>query len=255
MTYQPSPLPDEEKPAPKVAPPQYGLNDLLALENKDNYSAFGKMIPSKKPTEPKYGFGKATRDKQGKVFQSKVLVKQQFLGKTGPAPIYEVTDKFKYDKAPGWNVQKGPERNTLDTKPKYEHYLGDIEIERNVDVHNADLKRRKRAQSAKFGTASRFPGAPNSLRTPGPIYNPGFDPKRPTSSKYSFGFRREIPGYSPLANMSGTQGRLVGPSTYFRGNKMPLSSRLGSAPAHKFPEGLRTKARYGSGACVEAYED
>lgn len=64
----------------KVVQPQYGLNDLMAIENQDHYSSFGKMILSKKPTVPKYGFGKATREKQEKVYLSKQLVKQQFLG-------------------------------------------------------------------------------------------------------------------------------------------------------------------------------
>jgi len=71
---------DEERPMPKVVQPQYGLNDLAALDDKDHYSGFGKMILSKKPTEPKYGFGKAIREKQEKVYQSKQLVKTQFIG-------------------------------------------------------------------------------------------------------------------------------------------------------------------------------
>lgn len=72
----------EEGVAPvKVVQPQYGINDLMAIENQDHYSGFGKMVLSKVPTNPKYGFGKAIREKQEKVYQSKVLVKQQFLGK------------------------------------------------------------------------------------------------------------------------------------------------------------------------------
>lgn len=64
----------------KVVQPQYGMNDLLAMDMKDNYSGFGKMIPSKLQTEPIYGFGRSTRSKQEKVYQSKQLVKNQFLG-------------------------------------------------------------------------------------------------------------------------------------------------------------------------------
>ena len=71
---------DQNVQVQKVVQPQYGLNDLMAIENQDHYSGFGKMILSKKPSNPKFGFGKATREKQEKVFQSKQLVKQQLLG-------------------------------------------------------------------------------------------------------------------------------------------------------------------------------
>ena len=71
----------EDGPAPvKVVPPQFGLNDLMAIENQDHYSGFGKMVLSKLATNAKYGFGKAIREKQEKVYQSKALVKQQFMG-------------------------------------------------------------------------------------------------------------------------------------------------------------------------------
>jgi hypothetical protein len=38
------------------------------------------MVPSKLTSEPIFGFGRSTRDEQEKVFQSKQLVKNQFLG-------------------------------------------------------------------------------------------------------------------------------------------------------------------------------
>lgn len=71
---------EEQKAPPPVVPPKFGLNDLLSRENGDRYSGFGKMTLSKVPTEPKYGFGKATRAAQQKVYQSKQLIKNQFLG-------------------------------------------------------------------------------------------------------------------------------------------------------------------------------
>ena len=69
------------------------------------------MINSNKQTAPKYGFGTADRKKQAKVFQSKELSKTAFIGnfkilflgdfkiqigKTGPGPNYNITDKYSY---------------------------------------------------------------------------------------------------------------------------------------------------------------
>tara|TARA_B110000503_G_scaffold62855_1_gene99475 strand:+ start:100 stop:213 length:114 start_codon:yes stop_codon:yes gene_type:complete len=34
--------------------------------------------------------------------------------------------------------------------------------------------------------------------TPGPQYNPGIKPEVPNSDKYSFGYRRDYPGFSCL---------------------------------------------------------
>jgi len=122
-----------------------------------------------------------------------------------------------------------------------------------MDVHNADLKRRQRPASAKFGSEKRFKDDPKALRTPGPIYNPPLNPKRPQSAKYSFGFRRERPGESPIAPMIGTTP-IVGPSTYFKSNRFPYSSKNIMAPAHAIPKELKLKELTGK-TISETYED
>lgn len=65
------------------------------------------MVPSKKPTAPKYGFGTSTREGQENVYQSKSLVKQQFIGKNSadiPRGYHheKAENKFKYKVDPAW---------------------------------------------------------------------------------------------------------------------------------------------------------
>lgn len=110
-----------------------------------------------------------------------------------------------------------------------------------------------RPASAKFGNERRFRGGSKYNDTPGPVYNPRFDPKRPESSKYSFGYRREVPGYSPIVAVIGTNP-IVGPTTYFRNNRLPLTSRIQSAPAHAVPKELKFKNKTGK-TNSETYEE
>ena len=73
---------DKEEQEKKPEPPKtYALRDIVDFEKSDAYSSIGKMILSHKPTAEKYGFGTASREKQQKVYQSKELVKAQFIGR------------------------------------------------------------------------------------------------------------------------------------------------------------------------------
>lgn len=71
---------DEDKPKKVVQPKIYTMDDIQQLSHVDHYSAFGKMQVSQKPTEPNIGFGRGTREKREKVFQSKENMKA-FLGR------------------------------------------------------------------------------------------------------------------------------------------------------------------------------
>jgi len=66
----------------KKQQPQINLEDI-SIETQNYYSSLGKMVQSNKPTAAKYGFGSSTRKAQQKVYQSKQLVKSQFIGKSG----------------------------------------------------------------------------------------------------------------------------------------------------------------------------
>lgn len=57
----------------------------------------------------------------------------------------------------------------------------------------------------KIGLESRFPNDPKRHKgTPGPQYNPSLRHEIPNSSKYTFGFKREIAGFSPLVACAST---------------------------------------------------
>jgi len=61
---------------------------------------------------------------------------------------------------------------------------------------------------------SRFPNDPKRHKaTPGPQYNPPHRQDVKNPEKYSFGFRREIQGASPLVANSSTP-YIVGPGSY-----------------------------------------
>ena len=94
---------DEEQKKKAPSPPKtYTIKDVVDFENDQIYSGFGQMHMSQKATAPKYGFGKAGRDKQQKVYQSKAQCKSQFIGKVSPGPCFEGTDFYDYNKAPEW---------------------------------------------------------------------------------------------------------------------------------------------------------
>lgn len=89
----------------------------------------------------------------------------------------------------------------------------------------------------RFGTAKRFlPGVGEIRGTPGPKYNPNLKPEIPNTEKFSFGFRRDVPGYSVLKPCIST-GITVGPGSYHRKNPVaPNTSQQQNQPSHKFPE-------------------
>ncbi|EAS00318.1 sperm-tail PG-rich repeat protein (macronuclear) [Tetrahymena thermophila SB210] len=223
---------EEEQAPPKI----YTYIDLLKFENPEIYSSFGKMRLSHKTTAPKYGFGTADRNKQAKVFQNKELAKTNFAGKSSPGPAYDVrdTDYFTYQKAPKWKI--GSEvRNTLNTGSKHDFYLRkDVDF----DPLEADIFRRPKAPTVRIGLELRFPNDPKRHKgTPGPQYNPTLRHEIPNPPKFSFGFRREIQGFSPLVANSSTP-QLVGPGSYIQKN-VPNTSKIRNEPKWSFPNAER----------------
>merc|ERR1711862_372545 len=90
--------------------------------------------------------------------------------------------------------------------------------------------------------------------TPGPKYNPSLKPEIPNSEKFSFGYRRDVPGYSVLKPCIST-GSTVGPGAYNRKN--PVGSNTScqrNAPSHKFPEHMRFMDGNKNKALNETYE-
>jgi len=190
----------------------YTYDDLANFQDSNPYTSIGKMKVSSKPTAPAFGFGTASRQQQGKIFQSKELSKTQFLGKTSPGPNYEVrhTDKYYYTNDPTWTFG-GEVRNTLNTGAKFAYYnRKDVDFDPVV----ADNTRRWTTGTAKIGLENRFMESTQKNKgTPGPEYNPGEKPEIPIAPLYSFGVRRAIPGFDPLAP-NGSTPTIVGPGSY-----------------------------------------
>jgi hypothetical protein len=92
----------------------------------------------------------------------------------------------------------------------------------------------------RFGTSKRFlPGVGESRGTPGPKYNPNLRPEVANPEKYSFGFRRELAGYSVLNPLIAT-GIDVGPGKYHTKNPVaPNTSQQPNQPVASFPEHMR----------------
>ena len=81
----------------------------------------------------------------------------------------------------------------------------------------------------KYFYKIQFPNDPKRQKgTPGPEYNPSLKHEIPAPAKYSFGFRRQTQGESPLANNACT-GEGVGPGSYLR-LQIPLTSDVGKNP-------------------------
>lgn len=129
----------------------YAFKDIAVLENPQVYSSLGKMANSTKRTEPMHGFGTSTRNNMDKIFTSKQLLKTQFLGKTGPGPIYNPTIDSCKDKAPEWSFGTDI-RNSLNIKEKYDHYRI---LDKFSDPNAADLKRRPNPKACKFRAGNR----------------------------------------------------------------------------------------------------
>lgn len=70
---------EDEKPKQALKQRVYTVADMRDLRKKDDYSGFGNMQLSYLPSEPVVNFGRETRDKRAKVYQSKENMKA-FLG-------------------------------------------------------------------------------------------------------------------------------------------------------------------------------
>lgn len=129
----------------------YAAKDFIILENPQVYSSIGKMVDSKKKTEPMFGFGTSDRQKMEKVFATKQLSKTQFLGKIGPGPVYDPKFDTCVSKPPEWTFGTDI-RNALNIKEKYDHYRI---IDKYSDTNTADLKRRPECKGVKFRVGNR----------------------------------------------------------------------------------------------------
>lgn len=241
---------DKKKELP-VAPETYTMRDLIDFEDGDTYSAFGRMNISTKPTAAKYGFGKAHRNDGEKVYFSKKHCKAQFLGKTSKGPNFEGTDRFAYNKAPGWVMGKNP-RNTLDIKQPYVYYN---RFDGTSNPVRSDKNRRPRSAQVIIGTEGRQkPSIDETKGVPGPKYDPGFNQQVANTVKSSFGYRRDVPGQSAL-NQCISTGYTVGPGSYFRYSVVaPNTSRQRNSAACKFPEKKRFGDQYKRFVKNETYE-
>jgi len=113
-------------------------------------------------------------------------------------------------------------RNTLNTGPKHDFYLRkDIDF----DPLEADKSRKPKDPTIRIGLESRFPNDPKRHKgTPGPQYNPSLRHEIPNSNKFSFGFRRELAGESPLILNASTPS-VVGPGSYLSGQPVKGAPR------------------------------
>jgi len=122
------------------------------------------------------------------------------------------TDNYYYRKQPVFSIGKFP-RNTLDTGAKFAYYG---RIDDDFDPMVADKTRKWSAPNVKIGLESRFMSSTSRYtKTPGPEYNPGKRPEIPNDPAYSFGVRRPIPGFDPLAPNVSTP-LIVGPGSYLQ---------------------------------------
>lgn len=78
---------EEETQPRQVDNKKYSYQDLLDFESKYLHTSIGRMVDSRKQTEPTTVFGTASRDKAQMIFQSKELSKSQFLGISTLNPI------------------------------------------------------------------------------------------------------------------------------------------------------------------------
>jgi hypothetical protein len=70
------------------------------------------------------------------------------------------------------------------------------------------------------------------MRTPGPQYNPSLKPEIPLSEKFSFGYRRDYPGFDCLQPLVSTPP-VVGPGQYIQ-QVRPDTSNLVTKPKYSF---------------------
>ena len=107
----------------------------------------------------------------------------------------------------------------------------------------------------RMGTAKRFlPEVGETRGTPGPKYTPNLKPEIRNSDKFSFGYRREVAGYSVLNPLISTTG-VVGPGKYYRYNPVaPNTSLHRNQASHKFPEHIRFQDGFKNPVVNETYE-
>jgi len=186
-----------------------GLTALSqALDSKLAHTSFGRVPLSDEMSQPVYGFGTADRfAPNSKLFLNPELAKQARYGKNSPGPIYSGEDNVKYKTSPNWGFGTS-DRNTLEAKTKYDFYENATFLD---DPISADHTRKAKPYAPKFGTEPRIP-LDTSEKTPGPQYYPPLKPEIQNTSKYTFGFRRNV-GQTAISNLISTPGA-VGPGRY-----------------------------------------
>jgi hypothetical protein len=160
---------------------------------KKSYTSFGKLILADESTAPVYSFGAGNRiDLTGKKFT--------------PGPIYDITDKYKYNEASKWKIGTG-ERPPIYKGEKFEYY--DHIYEDKYDF----TKSPKKWQKTKGGAMSLEPRIKYDFRegVPGPgRYEPNIKPIKQKAPAYYLG---EKSNYNSLNLQIGTND-LVGPGKY-----------------------------------------
>jgi hypothetical protein len=116
------------------------------------------------------------------------------------------------------------------------------------------LVRREKVRNVRIGLENRFASAPKAHKgTPGPKYDPAKRPEIPNDPAFSFGVRREIAGYSPIAPFKSTPA-MVGPGKYHVDNKIPCTSIHKDNPVVGFTKQIRFQVPSSSVQKNQTYE-
>lgn len=224
----------------------YKKSDLIIYENMQRFSAFGNMYSSEKKTQPKISFGKGTRTKNEKVYQSKQLSKTQFLGKQAPGPKYSPNYKPLIKQLPKWSFGTS-KRTDLNNKGKYDYYqLEDIRL----DPLKSKKSTFKKSKDFKFRSSKRFFSKNKKENTvPGPIYDIPSTLENKIGRK--FGFRRENKNYK-LSKNFGTSSN-VGPNSYNPNYK--VMSKQSKKPIFSFGKNKRKFGGTRNSVKNDTYED
>ncbi|KAM3145014.1 hypothetical protein pb186bvf_002689 [Paramecium bursaria] len=132
------------------------LEELLQLEDRQGFNAFGKMILSQKLTAPAFKFGSSDRNQRAKTYD-KMAEKDQ-LGTASPGPKYYST---LLKQEPEFSIPSGqrfPTQNIQNNK-----------IDDQL-IDEADKFRRHKSPKISFGTDARFKS--NRRDIDPPYYNP-----------------------------------------------------------------------------------
>mmetsp|Transcript_61106 Transcript_61106/g.69989 ORF Transcript_61106/g.69989 Transcript_61106/m.69989 type:complete len:292 (-) Transcript_61106:1595-2470(-) len=211
------------------------------LESTGGYSTFGRRTLSTDQGAPAFGFGSSDRFQiSRKQYISEDLSRSAVLGRHGPGPMYKVKDRSKYRKSPSWSLGTSM-RDTFRSKPKYEHYNNSFLFE---DPIRADSMRRPRTRAPKLSTTETRSFGEQRERSPGPVYYPSEEGVRKSDGKYSFGYRREVRGQSPLMAHNATPN-LVGPGRYDT-RRVETTSKKAKAPTWSLPKASRTNRSFSS---------